>query len=474
LTLKWAALQPKAKVFVTPQRRWVSIGANERVFLDDLAEALPITISGGLELATSGHLGENLSDRLAAAQLLGLSLLSSRFSVVIQPEDRKPLPEDWQEGFAFIQKRFRDKIAQSEESDVDVKSENRATDDRPTLSLALWGRIKTQVLDRDAVVNISESHAALVDNTIAVSGTPADFASDLCTVLCNRWRLRLRRDLADILPKLTVELMSLGDQSLLSRWMSGIIQSESEVTPEPDSVQQTESNVPVDIQPATEVPGDDSVQGDLDSDSTDEGTLEGEISGSGSVPAGGSHTAHDREARLASLIKRRSELDRQINEIAAVGVVPDDIDKALAKGKGEFRSDDPYRNAAIEYERKRNRWAVPKSANEEGHDIDSYTHEEGHPDRQLIRRIEVKGKGVNWTADEIVEMSDSQFTHALIKKTEGEIDLHPDFDYWLYVVENDGSGLTVLPIKNPARRAARYEFRGATWRDFSDREIEPS
>jgi hypothetical protein len=484
LTLKWTTLQTKAKVFITPQRRWVSLKGNERVFLDDLAEALPANITAGLELATPGHLGENLSERLTTAQMLGLSLLSSRFSVVIQPEGKKTLPENWQEAFAFIQKRLRDKIAQSDETDGGDKADDRVTDDHPALSLALWGCIKTQVLDHSSVISVSESHAAIVGDTIAVSGSPAEFASDLCTVLCNRWRLRLRRDLADILPNLTVQLMSLGNPDLLSKW-AGTLQSESDFLPQTGNMQSVGSNIPDETQSLVESPASDnsneadvesgsSIEGGVESDSpTVSGSEEGSnLSGSESPPAGGSHTAHDREARLASLIKRRAELDRQINEIAAVGVVPDEIDDALAKAKGEFHSDDPYRNAAIEYERKRNRWAIPKSANEEGHDIDSYTHEEGHPDRHLIRRIEVKGKGVNWNADEIVEMSDSQFKHALIKKTEDEIELHPDFDYWLYVVENDGSGLTVLPIKNPARRAARYEFRGATWRDFTDLENE--
>ena len=43
-----------------------------------------------------------------------------------------------------------------------------------------------------------------------------------------------------------------------------------------------------------------------------------------------------------------------------------------------------------------------------------------------------------------------------------------DFDYWLYVVETGANGLRILPIRNPARRAAKFEFRGGMWRTEVD------
>jgi hypothetical protein len=40
-----------------------------------------------------------------------------------------------------------------------------------------------------------------------------------------------------------------------------------------------------------------------------------------------------------------------------------------------------------------------------------------------------------------------------------------DFDYWLYVVERQENGeLKVLPIRNVARRAARFGLKGGSWR----------
>jgi hypothetical protein len=47
--------------------------------------------------------------------------------------------------------------------------------------------------------------------------------------------------------------------------------------------------------------------------------------------------------------------------------------------------------------------------------------------------------------------------------------LAADFDFWLYVVEPDErGGYRVLPIRNPARLVARYQFRGGVWRHFAE------
>jgi hypothetical protein len=476
-SLKWASFQQEAKVFITPQRKWVRVDGNDQLFFDDLTEGLPDTITANLQLATAGHLGENRAEQLATADFVGLHLVSTRFRILVVPEHEEVVPEHWQTGFAYIQKRLLDRIRVSDRSEGIHTSDVQTYDDRRPLPLSVWKVIRTQVLDNGVNVAANETRAAFLDDAMAVSGRPADFSSDLCTLLCNRWRLRLRRDLADILPKLTVELMSLADKQVVSSWLLDVAELNSNPqveirTNEANALSLNGTSSP----PSSELKDTIAALGS-DSIATAESTLEedleseGSISDSDSPPTGYGHTARDREIRLSNLIKRKTELDKQINEMATVGVVPTDLDDALTKGKGEFRSDDNYRLAVIEYERKMNRWAIPKSANEEGHDIDSYTHEEGHPQRQLIRRIEVKGKGVNWSGDEIVEMSDSQFRHALnVKTNENDLPLHSDFDYWLYVVENDGTKLSVLPLRNPARRAARYEFRGASWRNFSDPE----
>ena len=118
----------------------------------------------------------------------------------------------------------------------------------------------------------------------------------------------------------------------------------------------------------------------------------------------------------------------------------------------------------MDYERTRGRVPQSKTDTQAGHDVDSFDSEEGNINRKPARRIEVKGKGVPWTGDQIVEQSDRQYGDASKCIVEPELAVSPDFDYWLYVVEDDGTGkLNVLPIRNPAKRAAHYEFRGGTW-----------
>ena len=159
-----------------------------------------------------------------------------------------------------------------------------------------------------------------------------------------------------------------------------------------------------------------------------------------------------------------------MNELVQKGLTADVSPLEVEKqaGSGKLRSDAPYRLAAMKYEETAHppRFPELKDATQEGHDIDSYTHPDGDPDRRLIRRIEVKGRGRLWDADETVEMSKPQFHNAMNQLTEGE-DLHPDFDYWLYVVETDENGkLNVLPIRNVAEQTAKFSFRGGSWRNM--------
>ena len=125
------------------------------------------------------------------------------------------------------------------------------------------------------------------------------------------------------------------------------------------------------------------------------------------------------------------------------------------------------------YERQHGRIPELKSDTQEGHDIDSFICEGVGVEPKLVRRIEVKGKGVPWKAEQIVELSDRQYADASSCKVEAGVSLAEEFDYWLYVVESDStSKLNVLPIRNPSRSASRYEFRAGTWRHLAEETTE--
>jgi hypothetical protein len=171
------------------------------------------------------------------------------------------------------------------------------------------------------------------------------------------------------------------------------------------------------------------------------------------------------------LRKRRAEIDTREKALLAVGPVAAETEHPAGDGDerpGKFGSDVPYRDAALEFERRAGRFAVAKYADQAGHDIDSFDKPLDDPERRLVRRIEVKGRGLKWDEDETVELSDRQFLDALARKCEG-VAIAEDFDYWLYVVERREDGtLNVLPVRNPATRAAKFEFRGGTWRALAE------
>lgn len=191
---------------------------------------------------------------------------------------------------------------------------------------------------------------------------------------------------------------------------------------------------------------------------------QGRNSADGDNSQGGrGHTATDREGIIKSIM-------RQLQEATSTGVVPNDSeDSDELRSRRQFQDDTRYRHAVIRYERQYRRIAKEKADDEPGHDVDSFVQEEGSLRRKLIRRIEVKGKGVPWEEAEIVELSDRQFGDARGKCVEDGIDLSDEFDYWLYVVEKLADGaFRVLPIRNPTARSAHYEFRGATWRHMAE------
>jgi hypothetical protein len=138
---------------------------------------------------------------------------------------------------------------------------------------------------------------------------------------------------------------------------------------------------------------------------------------------------------------------------------------------GTFGTDTIYRDAAKEYERRCGRHPEAKDPDQAGHDLDSFDKPLDDPERELVRRIEVKGRSCRWEENETVELSSRQFQDAhdqTVDDVEGE--LADEFDYWLYIVEPDEDGrLQVVPIRNPVRRTAKFEFRAATWRPMADR-----
>ncbi len=481
----WNESRAQAMVYVT-SRKWTSV-VRDDLFLDDLGDERLKGMVGALLLATPGHLGETFHEQHQVALLLGIRQLSSRFQVKLRLDGEQVLPTAWVAALRDIDTLIHSYAQEEDWDEVPLH----------TPDISYYQHISKSLVDSGVETNRWEAHAARDGGRICVAGEPDDFAADLCRVLLQWAGFANRRDLDELAPTLTQligwldrqdkfntrleqlrvqrRLQPASETSQVADIPSSIESSQDGPLPKPPFVligpptQETTSlPMPSELLPSDPVP-------DASSDDRGSGTQSPADNGSNypipPPPPSGGYTADDREGRLQALRKRRAEIDAQENALLGVGPVPNEGDIANNDGverPGKFGSDLVYREAALEYERRAGRHPVAKDAGQPGYDIDSFDTPFESAECRLVRRIEVKGRGSRWEADETVELSDRQFLDALRLKTD-DIALADDFDYWLYVVErcHDGS-LEVIALKNPAKRAAKFEFRGGTWRALAD------
>lgn len=492
----WNAGREHAVVYVAT-RKWTSI-KSDQLFLDDLGDERLKGLVGGLLLATAGHLGETREEQYRVADLLGIRRLSSRFAVELVFDDPKLVPESWVGALDGIMDLLSS-VAQEDEA-------NSTPPSRP--SIAYFGRI-TKALVEDGVTTSSWNvYAARDGERLCVAGASDDFNADLCRVLLQWAGLASRRDLDELAPTIT-QLIGWMDrpEKFISRLAAirlqrGLDQMPAPAPPTtdiptptgpaPDATTPTESPAsptgtpvagPPPSPPGQPAPGPTPPTGGVPPSEEPSGGVPGEPEaedGSQPPPASGGYTAEDRERRLASVRKRREEINQEFNrqekELLGVGPIPEEPTPApddSGEHQGKFRSDGAYRQAVVDFERANGRHAETKDTDQPGFDIDSYDRPLDDPARRLVRRIEVKGHGCAWSDDESVELSDRQFLDAVNRKADG-VAVGDDFDYWLYVVErHDHASLHVIPIKNPSKRAAKFEFRAGTWRALAEDQQDP-
>jgi hypothetical protein len=418
-------------------------------------------------------LGDSLDQQTAVAELLRLKLLSARFSIETFPSDSFGVPDLWQKTFKKIQGDLLSRVTAMDNYDVGLAN----IEDQAFFALSRCDEIYTIVLDDGVELERYARLAALEDGVIYVTGTPAEFAEPMCQILFNQGGFRLRRDLVDLIPKVAIQLSRIDDERF---WIEAA-RFEKEPVLGPAESNHNESSF--------ETPKIDPAEDDTNvTNGIDLAAVPSDNSGRSGAPGwhslpqrpfgettrpereqGRGHTASDREAIIRSLMQKRNEIERQLREATSIGVVPSELTVGEQTSKREFQSDERFRDAVMAYERTHGRFPQSKIGSQAGHDIDSFDRAEGNLARKLLRRIEVKGKGVPWQEDEIVEQSDRQYRDAWQCAIEPGISLADDCDYWLYVVEDDGTGkLNVLPIRNPAKRAAHYEFRAGTWRHIAE------
>jgi hypothetical protein len=412
---RWEPISKQAKVFTTSHRHWVKIEGNEGVFLDDLNHSSLQAVTKDLELATPGHLGAEALEQTATARLLSLNLLSSRFSVEVQPKGPVAMPNHWQQGFDFIQNQLREQLGDSPEEKEDEAPSTKA--DRTALPLTRWDSINTLVYDKGLQTHSAASRAALWNGTVAVSGEPRDFARELCRILCDHWGLRLRHDLPEILPELAIRLTEIGDESIVAEWTNRTAEGA-----------QSEDKHP---SPAAKV---DEPRGDDDKSESPNAPFEG--------TSGATGTSESSQSSGGQTNEFRPKRNRLLSYVAPPGAVNEGEPDTESSGR-RSQIDEAGIARVKQHEKSSNREPDVMPHHNEGYDIKSYD-----KDGKLARYIEVKSLSGNWDVSN-VKMTHSQFDHAL----------ENDERYWLYVVERaEHDDYRIHRIKNPARQVTYFVY----------------
>jgi hypothetical protein len=464
----WGAARGSAIVYVA-SRKWVSV-TSEHLFLDDLGDDRLKGIVDGLQLATPGHLGETPEDQRRVATLLGIQFLSNRFQVTLETKDKRPLPPRWTTCLEAIFDLLQTYVREEQGNDEPTT--------RAPLVTTYYAQLRKVLIDNGVQTGNWNVYAARDEHGISLTGDPDDFAADLCLVLLQWAGLDARRDLGDIAPTITQLICWFDRPDKFARRLTTLGTQRGGVTPPPPS-----APVPTDepVEPLAEPTSEPEPEPEREPAPTplptSEPPQEDEPPSDEKPPAeedepvppmSGGYTPEQREGRLKALLKQRDQIDKQIEAGLGVSPLPEEPPEPDDDVPGTFASDVQYRAAVVEYERLAGRYAETKDANQPGYDIDSFDRPLDDPDKLLVRRIEVKGHGCPWDGNLTVALSNRQFIDAYLGRADG-IATGEDFDYWLYVVERQENGLHVLPIRNPSRRAAKFEFRGGTWRSQAQR-----
>jgi hypothetical protein len=375
-----------------------------------------------------------------------LPLLSSRYGVETTPQDEQPTPAGWRERL----NRICDYLQRL------AKEEGEASVSTVTPVPRCCARLMKSLTGEGFKSIEWEVQAAFRDGEALVAGDPIDFMAELCPLLLAWAGLSGRRDMERLAPQVTQLIALLNRPEKFEQQVAEHYRQKGWEAPA------APAEPPPPPEPPTPTPPSDPTL--TPQAPTGPGPVPPRVTPGSAPGPPGSRTPEDREAMLSAAWRRSVEARREYEQLLAAGPVPAEPGEEESAGKDDAGpSDEPYREAVMEYERDAGRHPVAKPREQPGHDIDSHSHPEGHPERKLVRRIEVKGKGRPWVDAETVELTNRQFGDML----RGECDRPraEDFDYWLYVVELEPEGgHQIVRVKNPARRTAKFELRGGTWR----------
>jgi len=501
----WSEALAEARVYarVATSRAWHR--AHEVVF-NDLASVLPpnaAELSRRLPpVAASGHLGSTSAAQETVAALLSLPLLSQRVTVEHHYTNARPVSKavvaSLRDVRAIIE-AVRSDTSSMEDSEDDDEARDLSANSLPLPeALLVDGLSRDIVLDQEPVIR-QALFGAWDGARLLLSGTPVEFAGDLAASLVELWHLSQR---AELVAQMAAALVLADDRQAFEGALRRMRLRVGLETASDARFGSTGADLGQEGTRSAALPEKGTEPGDteLTPASTGSGGGQGpkgaplqgleDVGEAGSqhsgqsreqgppvLPAGSSRTNSECESndvpndrgsgsysmdRAAGMKQYHEEQLRRL----LVGEALRDANLEGPSRTAVRRTDEEYREAAMEFERTEGRYPVPGAETQAGFDIESYESAPDNPDSRVARRIEVKGRSAAWAADEMVSLSQRQFNDALRHDAEAS-----GWDYWLYVVTDEGQGrYVVTPLRNPARSTAQHAFRADIWKTAADGE----
>jgi len=439
---RWHQAMPEAAVF--SEREWINLAAAPApVYFDDLEDRRFAPRDASTRTATSGHLGNSRDQQKRTAKALGLPFLSDRVHLRWEESTGREAG-DWMPRFELI----GGLLAHAREGSP---SDGGPDGGGIGLTLCLVERLELRVSVGGSAPDRVPVNARLKEGVLVVAGRPVEFASDAAGELVRELGFRQRANLAVALSgmlgaiddelgfSLAAEKFSRAfapdfDLSVLRRSERDIPESTNGESSPPETARESSESVRNEPTPAER-----------------ERVPEPEV-------GGGSYDLNwalaSQRAAAANLRKAlKGELEPESEEEAE----PKD-EESITRDSATDLGDEVYREIAAAYERLFGREPELGDPHQTGWDVRSHDPETGG-----TRLIEVKGKGLPWTEDEVVELSRAQVAKAFEARREN------GSSWYLYVVERtDQESFEVLPISNPAEMATKWILRGGEWRMIAD------
>ena len=191
LSEQWEAAVPQAAVFA--DREWIVVAQTDAVYFDDIEDRRFFPSEIRCRTATSGHLGNDRSTQLRAAEAIGLPCLSSSVIREWHGEDEElPVADGWISRFELICELLRWVRRGGER----MENDRTGTETRTEIRLICVRELVLEVSAGSHPAQRVPVNARLHNDALTVAGRPVQFGADAAKELLRHFSFGQRGDLA--------------------------------------------------------------------------------------------------------------------------------------------------------------------------------------------------------------------------------------------------------------------------------------